>query len=98
MSEIICRRIDEQTPSEDGEVGERVLVGSGRKVCAGKAHRSTSGCGRSHPPSSCSTGTATTPSGSVSSAAAISPNWAINATHTQLPGFGTWPKTAASPC
>lgn len=26
MSEIICRRIDEQTPSEDGEVGERVLV------------------------------------------------------------------------
>ncbi|MER6069725.1 DUF488 family protein [Streptomyces sp. NPDC001817] len=26
MSEIICRRIDEQTPSEDGEDGERVLV------------------------------------------------------------------------
>ncbi|MEV6296306.1 hypothetical protein AB0M41_39150 [Streptomyces sp. NPDC051896] len=26
MSEIICRRIDEQTPSEDGEGGERVLV------------------------------------------------------------------------
>ncbi|WP_433448772.1 DUF488 family protein [Streptomyces sp. CA-142005] len=45
MSEIICRRIDEQTPSEDGEVGERALMGSGRKVCAGKAHRSTSGRG-----------------------------------------------------
>ncbi|MFI5976246.1 DUF488 family protein [Streptomyces sp. NPDC051452] len=26
MPEIICRRLDEQMPSEDGEVGERVLV------------------------------------------------------------------------